>query len=107
MTTVITNQSWFYPCMVIYDLNFDKVYSDYRKYDSTLGWSLKPNYNKEGYIIDQNGFRSNIKENLYTSQKSKTLLIGDSMVFGYLFNQQDHIFSEKDIDDLPTNGLNR
>ena len=24
MTTVITNQSWFYPCMVIYDLNFDK-----------------------------------------------------------------------------------
>jgi hypothetical protein len=77
------------------DLNFDKVYSDFRKYDSTLGWSLKPNYNKEGYIIDQNGFRSNIKENLYTSQKSKTLLIGDSMIFGYLFNQQDHIFSEK------------
>ena len=26
------------------DLNFDKVYSDFRKYDSTLGWSLKPNY---------------------------------------------------------------
>ena len=75
--------------------NFDKIYSDYRKYDPVLGWSLKPNYNLKGYVINQNGFRSNIKENLFTSQKSKTLLVGDSMVFGYFFDQQEHIFSEK------------
>ena len=78
-------------------------------YDSVLGWSLKPGYKRivkfssseeprkigeNGIVINQDGFRTSIKKSIVDLDKSKILVLGDSMVFG-LSAQQEEIFTEK------------
>ena len=65
-----------------------------RKYDAELGWLLKPGYNKNGVVINQDGFRSSIEKSVLDLDKSKILVLGASTVFG-LRAQQEEIFTEK------------
>ena len=74
---------------------FKDKYPEYMTYNEDLGWMLKPNFKNENISINKNGFRSFFKEDFYTSNQPKILMLGDSMVFGNLLNQQDLIFSER------------
>ena len=79
-----------YPKVITYENNPNSP----QKYDADLGWSLKPGYNKNRIVINQDGFRTSIEKSIVDLDKSKILVLGDSMVFG-LSAQQEEIFTEK------------
>lgn len=62
--------------------------------DDRLGWSLEPNFSKNGIRINSNGLRSFVDDFDAFCQGKKTILVtGDSMVYGYLVDQS-HLFTE-------------
>ena len=90
----------FYAWVAFFDISlpmkanrFKESANSAQTFDREKGWVLKPNFKDELHQINSRGLRSSTEFDFNNSEKTKVLVLGDSMAFG-MGEVQENIFTE-------------